>query len=100
MSAEIISLPYTILFQQTVPVGTAMMLTWAGQYAVCRRVSEVVVSPNYADPGHDATMSGHFTPHGLREVLHWTDRNTALARYQAIVGTNAREWLSLVRRTG
>lgn len=100
MSAKIITFPYKVIFQQDVAVGTAMMLARSGRYAVCRRVHELVLSPNYADPRHEGTVSGHFSPHGLREVLHWTDQQTALTRYQAIVGQKAGEWLSVVRRAG
>jgi hypothetical protein len=56
-------------------------------YAVCRIHSafDVATAPRFSGPAATGTLSAAVTKHGLADLLDWTDRATALARYQSMV---------------
>lgn len=58
-----------------------------GSFAVCRvdPTREVVMAPNYRAEQSDGRLLGQLSKRGLKSVLDWTDRVTALNRYTSMV---------------
>ncbi len=60
-----------------------VMLCDRSAYAVCRVFPsrQISTSPNFHVQNGTGLLNAPLTPDGLRELLHWTDRKTALARF-------------------
>lgn len=60
-----------------------VMLCNRTAYAVCRVFPsrQISTSPNFHVQNGTGLLNAPLTPDGLRELLHWTDRKTALARF-------------------
>lgn len=76
-----------VMHAQLGPDRHAVMLSVGDRYAVCcthpRRA--IATSANYA-AGGNGLISAPLTLAGVADLLQWTDRKTALDRYQVLVG--------------
>lgn len=69
-------------------VVTLLRLGDQAEYAVCRvhPSLEVATAPRFEGETEHGTLSAATTRHGMKDLLDWTDRATALARYESMVG--------------
>lgn len=65
------------------PDDHVVMLAHDGQYSVCRvhPARRLVTAPNYHVPSEEGLLSTTLSKAGLKHLLHWTDRETALSRF-------------------
>lgn len=87
------------MHEQLGPDKHAVMVSVGNQYAVCytHPKRSYATSPNFAAAGH-GMISAPLTLAGMSDLLQWTDRKTALDRYNGLIGV--RGGLRLVRTSG
>ncbi len=76
--------PYDLVMQRRVGDDEhVVMLCNRTAYAVCRVFPsrQISTSPNFHVQNGTGLLNAPLTPEGLRELLHWTDRKTALSRF-------------------
>ncbi len=76
--------PYDLVMHRRVADDEhVVMLCDRTSYAVCRVFPnrQISTSPNFHVSGGTGLLNAPLTPAGLRELLHWTDRKTALSRF-------------------
>ncbi|MDK9702444.1 MAG: hypothetical protein OEL20_04840 [Sulfuritalea sp.] len=70
---------------------TLLRLRKAPVYAVCRvhPTLEVATAPRFDGEHERGTLSGAISSHGMKDLLDWTDRGTAVDRYRSMVSADA-----------
>lgn len=68
--------------------GDEIVVMWCNRehYAVCRvhPRSQIATSPNYHVESGIGLLSAALSEEGLQDLVHWTDRAAALARFTAL----------------
>lgn len=79
-----------VMHAQLGPDKYAVLVSVGQSYAVCctQPKREIATSPNYA-AGGNGMISAPLTLAGMRDLLQWTDRQTAVDRYAALLGKKA-----------
>lgn len=87
-----------VMHAQLGPDKHAVMVSLDKRYAVCctHPKRAIATAPNYAAKGN-GMISAPLSLEGMGDLLQWTDRKTALDRYNALLGN--RPGLRLVRET-
>ena len=73
--------------------GDEIVVMWCNRehYAVCRvhPRSQIATSPNYHVQSGIGLLSAALSEEGLQDLVHWTDRAEALARFTALSNEEA-----------